>query len=79
MKIENVDTARQLGCFRDKLLNMKRYLSKDNKDRRIRVQFHARADDAFDVVSSDNRLLELIEQSIDRRLKEVEEEITNIE
>ena len=79
MKIENLDRARMLGSFRDTLLSMKRHLSKNNKDRRIRVHFNARPDDTWDDVSSDNRLLELVEQAIDTRLKEVEEQILNIE
>ena len=78
MKIENLDRARMLGSFRDTLLSMKRHLSKDNKDRRIRVHLHARPDDTWDDVSSDDRLLELVEQAIDTRLKEVEEQILNI-
>jgi hypothetical protein len=79
MKIENLDRARMLGSFRDTLLSMKRHLSEGNKDRRIRVHLNAKPDDAWDDVSSDGRLLELVEQAIDTRLKEVEEQILNIE
>lgn len=79
MKIENIDYARILANKRDKLLSMKRHLSKDNKERRIRVQFHHKPDDTWDDVSADDRLLELVEQAIDTRLVEIEQEITKIE
>ena len=79
MKIENLDEARRLGSLRDLLLSMIHHLSKENKERRIRVHFHHRPDDAWDDVSSDDRLLELVEQAISIRLKEVEEEIAKIE
>ena len=79
MKIENLDEARRLGSFRDTLLSMIRHLSKENKERRIRVHFHHRPDDTWDDVSSDDRLLELVEQSVRIRLKEVEQEIAEIE
>ena len=79
MKIENLDTVRSLGHLRDKLLSMLRHLSKENKERRIRVQFHAKPDDAWDDVSADDRLLEMIEETIRTRLREVEQEIENID
>lgn len=79
MKIENLDEARRLGCLRDLLLSMIRHLSKENKERRIRVHSSYRPDDAWDDVSSDDRLIELVEQSVRIRLKEVEQEIAEIE
>lgn len=79
MKIENLDKARILGSFRDKLISMIRHLSKENTERRIRIHFHSRPDDTWDDVSSDDRLLELVEQAIRIRLKEVEQEIESIE
>lgn len=45
MKIENIDNARVLGSKRDTLLSMLRHLSKDSKDRRIRIQAHYDPDD----------------------------------
>ena len=79
MKIENVDNARVLGSKRDSLLSMLRHLSKDNKDRRIRIQAHYNPDDTWDDVSADDRLLELVENAISTRLKEIEQEILKIE
>jgi hypothetical protein len=79
MRIENLDDAVRLSTMRDKLISMKRNLSKENGERRIRVQFHAKPDDCWDDVSSDDRLLELVEYAIDTRLKEVEKEIMEIE
>ena len=79
MKIENVDNARVLGSKRDSLLSMLRHLSKDNKDRRIRIQAHYNPDDTWDDVSADDRLLELVEKAISTRLKEIEQEILKIE
>ena len=79
MKIENIDNARVLGNKRDTLLSMLRHLSKDNKDRRIRIQAHFDPDDTWDDVSADDRLLELVEEAISTRLKEIEQEILKIE
>lgn len=79
MKIENLDNARVLGSKRDTLHSMLRHLSKDNKDRRIRIQAHYDPDDTWDDVSTDNRLLELVEEAISTRLKEIEQEILKIE
>ena len=79
MKIENLDNARVLGSKRDTLLSMLRHLSKDNKDRRIRIQAHYEPDDTWDDVSADDRLLELVEKAISTRLEEVEQEILKIE
>ena len=79
MKIENLDYARSLSCKRDSLLSMLRHLSKDNKDRRIRIQAHYNPDDTWDDVSTDDRLLELVEKAISTRLKEIEQEILKIE
>jgi len=79
MKIEHLDYVVSLSSIRDKLLGMKNNLKKDNKERSIRVQFHSTPDDCWDVVSSDDRLLELVEHAIDIRLQEVEKEITEIE
>ena len=79
MRIENLDDAVRLSALRDKLISMKRNLSKENNERRIRVQFHVKPDDCWDDVSSDDRLLELVEYAIDTRLKEVEKEIMEIE
>lgn len=79
MRIENLDDAVRLSSMRDKLISMKRHLSKENEERRIRVQFHVKPDDCWDDVSSDDRLLELVEYAIDTRLKEVEKEIMEIE
>ena len=78
MKIENLDNARVLGGKRDTLLSMLRHLSKDNKDRRIRIQAHYDSDDTWDDVSADDRLLELVEKAISTRLEEVEQEILKI-
>lgn len=78
MKIENLDYARSLSCKRDSLLSMLRHLSKDNKDRRIRIQAHYEPDDTWDDVSADDRLLELVEKAISTRLKEIEQEILKI-
>ena len=64
--------------MRDKLISMKRHLSKENDERRIRVQYCIKPDDCWDDVSSDDRLLELVEYAIDTRLKEVEKEIMEI-
>lgn len=69
MKIENIDNARVSGSKRDTLLSMLRHLSKDNKDRRIRIQAHYDPDDTWDDVSADDRLLELVEKAISTRLK----------
>ena len=79
MKIENLDYARSLSCKRDSLLSMLRHLSKDNKDRRIRIHAHYDPDDTWDDVSADDRLLELVEKAISTRLKEIEQEILKIE
>lgn len=79
MKIEHLDNVVKLSAMRDKLLSMKRHLSKDNKDRRIRVHFKVKPDDCFDDVSSDERLLELVEHAVDIRIQEVEKEIMEIE
>ena len=79
MKIENLDNARVLGSKRDTLLSMLRHLSKDNKDRRIRIQAHYDPDDTWDDVSADDRLLELVEKAISTLLKEIEQEIIKIE
>lgn len=79
MNIENLDKAIQLGNFRDKLLSMIRHLSKENKQRTLRIQFHDRPDDVWDDTTSDDRLLELVEQSIQMRLREIEQDIENIE
>lgn len=79
MKIENLDNARVLGSKRDTLLSMLRHLSKDNKDRRIRIQAHYEPDDTWDDVSADDRLLELVEKAISARLEEIEQEILKIE
>lgn len=79
MKIKNLDNARVLGSKRDTLLSMLRHLSKDNKDRCIRIQAHYDADDTWDDVSTDDRLLELVEKAISTRLEEVEQEIIKIE
>ena len=79
MKIENLDDVRVLGSKRDSLLSMLRHLSKDNKDRRIRIQAHFDPDDTWDDVSADDRLLELVEEAISTRLKEIEQEILKIE
>ena len=79
MKIENLDYARSLSCKRDSLLSMLRHLSKDNKDRRIRIQAHYEPDDTWDDVSADDRLLELVEKAISTRLKEIEQEILKME
>lgn len=78
MKIENLDYARSLCCKRDSLLSMLRHLSKDNKDRRIRIQAHYEPDDTWDDVSADDRLLELVEKAISTRLKEIEQEVLKI-
>lgn len=78
MKIENLDYARSLSCKRDSLLSMLRHLSKDNKDRRIRIQAHYESDDTWDDVSADDRLLELVEKAISTRLKEIEQEVLKI-
>lgn len=78
MKIENLDNARVLGGKRDILLSMLRHLSKDNKDRRIRIQAHYDPDDTWDDVSADDRLLELVEKAISTRLKEIEQEVLKI-
>lgn len=78
MKIENLDYARSLSCKRDSLLSMLRHLSKDNKDRRIRIQAHYEPDDTWDDVSADDRLLELVEKAISTRLKEIEQEVLKI-
>lgn len=78
MKIENLDYARSLSCKRDSLLSMLRHLSKDNKDRRIRIQAHFEPDDTWDDVSADDRLLELVEKAISTRLKEIEQEVLKI-
>jgi hypothetical protein len=79
MKIENLDNARVLGSKRDTLHSMLRHLSKDNKDRRIRIQAHYEPDDTWDDVSADDRLLELVEKAISTRLEEIEQEILKIE
>ena len=79
MKIEHLDAVVRLSTTRDKLLSMKRHLSKDNEYRRIRVQFSVNPNDCWDAVSSDERLLELVEHAIDTRLQEVEKEIAEIE
>ena len=79
MKIENLDYARVLGSKRDTLLSMLRHLSKDNRDRRIRIQLHHKSDDVWDDVSADDRLLELVEKAISTRLEEIEQEILKIE
>lgn len=79
MKIENLDNARVLGSKRDTLLSMLRHLSKDNKDRRIRIQAHYKPDDTWDDVSADDRLLELVKIAISTRLEEIEQEILKIE
>lgn len=79
MKIENLDNAMVLGSKRDSLLSMLRHLSKDNKDRRLRIQAHFDPDDTWDDVSADDRLLELVEEAISTRLKEIEQEILKIE
>lgn len=79
MKIEHLDDVVRLSSLRDKLISMKSHLSRENDERRIRVQFHVKPDDCWDDVSSDDRLLELVEYAIDTRLKEVEKEIMEIE
>lgn len=79
MKIVNLNNARVLGSKRDTLLSMLRHLSKDNKDRRIRIQAHYDPDDTWDDISADDRLLELVEKAISTRLKEIEQEILKIE
>lgn len=79
MKIENLDIVVRLSYMRDLLFRMKRLLSEDNQERRIRVQLHVRADDVWDGVSADDRLLELVEQAIDVRIKEVEQELMEID
>lgn len=79
MKIEHLYDAVRLSGIRDTLLSMKKHLSKDNKERMIRVQFHAKPDDCWDDVSSEERLLELVGHAIDTRLQEVEKEIMEIE
>ena len=79
MNIEYLDDVVRLSRMRDTLLRMKRNLSEDNKERRIRVQFHAKPDDCWDDVSSDERLLELVGHAIDTRLQEVEKKIMEIE
>lgn len=58
---------------------MLRHLSKDNKDRRVRIQARYDPDDTWDDVSADDRLLELVEKAISTRLKEIEQEILKIE
>ena len=78
MKIENLDNARVLGSKRDTLHSMLQHLSKDNKDRRIRIQAHYDPDDTWDDVSADDRLLELVEEAISTRLKEIEQEVLKI-
>lgn len=78
MKIENLDNARVLGGKRDILLSMLQHLSKDNKDRRIRIQAHYEPDDTWDDVSNDDRLLELVGKAISTRLKEIEQEVLKI-
>lgn len=65
--------------FGQGLLSMLRHLSKDNKDRRIRIQARYKPDDTWDDVSTDDRLLELVEKAISTRLKEIEQEILKIE
>lgn len=79
MKIENLDDVVRLSTMRDKLISMKNLISKDNTERRIRVQLHDKPDDCWDSVSSDDRLLDLIESAINIRLEEVESEIMKIE
>ena len=79
MKIENLDDVLRLSTMRDKLISMKHLISKDNAERRIRVQLHDRPDDCWDVVSSDDRLLELVDSAINIRLEEIEREIMEIE
>ena len=79
MKIENIDNARVLGGKRDVLLSMLRHISKDNNERRVRIQAHYKPDDTWDDVSADDRLLELVEEAISTRLKEIEQEILKIE
>lgn len=79
MKIENLDDVVRLSTMRDKLISMKNRISKDNTERRIRVQLHDKPDDCWDIVSSDDRLLDLIESAINIRLEEVESEIMKIE
>lgn len=78
MKIENIDNARVLGGKRDILLSMLRHISKDNNERRVRIQAHYKPDDTWDDVSADDRLLELVEEAISTRLKEIEQEILKI-
>ena len=79
MKIENLDNAIAFSSKRDTFLSMLRHLSKDNKDRRIRIQAHYEPDDTWDDVSADDRLLELVEKAISTRLEEIEQEILKIE
>lgn len=79
MKIENIDNARVLGGKRDTLLSMLRHISKDNNERCVRIQAHYKPDDTWDDVSADDRLLELVEEAISTRLKEIEQEILKIE
>ena len=79
MKIENIDNARVLGGKRDTLLSMLRHISKDNNERRVRIQAHYKPDDTWDDVSADDRMLELVEEAISTRLKEIEQEILKIE
>ena len=79
MKIKNIDNARVLGGIRDTLLSMLRHISKDNNERRVRIQAHYEPDDTWDDVSADDRLLELVEEAISTRLKEIEQEILKIE
>ena len=79
MKIENLDNVRVLGSKRDTLLSMLQHLSEENKDRRIRIQARHRPDDTWDDVSTDDRLLELVEKAISTRLEEIEQEILKIE
>lgn len=79
MKIENLDDVVRLSTMRDELIKMKRLISKDNTERRIRAQLHDKPDDCWDSVSSDDRLLDLIESAINIRLEEVENEIMKIE
>ena len=79
MKIENLDLAVRLSRFRDRLLSMKDNLSPNNSERRLRVQLHTKPDDICDDVSSDDRLLDLVREAIDVRIKEIERAIKEIE
>lgn len=79
MKIENVDRAQYLIGKRDLFLRMISHLSPENRDRRIRVQFHSKPDDTWDDVSADDKLLGYVTQAVEKRLKEIEKEILELD